>query len=157
MCRRNEWLWNFRLIDQPVDLHAKVVAFVYAAALAGFAGWSYAHFERTVNPTSFSLNVSIDYLMMATIGSIEHIPGALLGASVVSGLRCFLQKLLSGIFRVQGGIETILLCVILIAILQRSPDGIWQALARRIRRQGDVTPAATKNGVVAHRARPRTI
>ncbi|UPK38538.1 branched-chain amino acid ABC transporter ATP-binding protein/permease [Bradyrhizobium sp. 186] len=134
--------------------HAKVVAFVYAAALAGFAGWSYAHFERAVNPTSFSLNVSIDYLMMTTIGGIEHIPGAMLGAAVVGALRYFLQDLLSGIFRVQGGLETIVLCVVLIVILQRNPDGIWPALARRFGRPAGVTPSGTEKGVVAHRVQP---
>ena len=32
------------------------LAFIYAAVLAGLAGWLYAHMQRSVNPTPFGLN-----------------------------------------------------------------------------------------------------
>ena len=38
----------------------KLIAFVYAAVLAGLSGWLYAHYQRTVNPTPFGLNAGIE-------------------------------------------------------------------------------------------------
>lgn len=40
----------------------KMMVFVYAAVLAGISGWLYAHFQRFINPTPFSLHMSIEYL-----------------------------------------------------------------------------------------------
>jgi len=45
----------------------RMLAFVYAAVLAAFRGWLYAHMQRSVNPTPFGLNAGIDYLLMAVV------------------------------------------------------------------------------------------
>jgi branched-chain amino acid transport system permease protein len=47
---------------------SKVVVFVLSALLAAVSGWLYAHFQRFVNPTPFSLNYGIEYLFMAVVG-----------------------------------------------------------------------------------------
>ncbi|MGO1766288.1 MAG: branched-chain amino acid ABC transporter permease, partial [Advenella sp.] len=44
--------------------HYKVIAFVYAAVLAGLAGWLYAHEQRAVSPSTFGINYGIEYLFM---------------------------------------------------------------------------------------------
>ena len=54
-----------------------------AALLASVSGWLFAHFQRTVNPTPFGLNMGIEYLFMAVVGGVGHVWGALVGAGVV--------------------------------------------------------------------------
>src|SRR6516164_2531208 len=46
----------------------KIVVFVYAALLACVSGWLYAHLQRFVNPTPFSIGQGIEYLFMAVVG-----------------------------------------------------------------------------------------
>ena len=69
----------------------KVTAFVLAALLASVSGWLFAHFQRTVNPSPFGLNMGIEYLFMAVLGGVGHVWGALVGAGVVQILEDQLQ------------------------------------------------------------------
>jgi branched-chain amino acid transport system permease protein len=112
---------------------AKILAFVYAALLAGLSGWLYAHMQRAVNPTPFALNASIEYLLMAVIGGVGAIPGALLGAGIVTLLRDQLQNLLPKLIGAAGSYETIVFGLALVAILQTARDGLWPLLARALR------------------------
>ena len=112
---------------------ARLLAFVYAAVLAGLAGWLYAHMQRSVNPTPFGLNASIEYLLMAVVGGAGSVWGALLGALLVTGLNDQLQDLLPRLLGHSGNYETIVFGAILVLILQASPDGIWPHLARLAR------------------------
>ena len=43
----------------------KLMLFVYAAVLAGLAGWLYAHFQRSVGPVPFGVIAGTEYLLMA--------------------------------------------------------------------------------------------
>ena len=61
--------------------------FVIAALYAGVAGFLFAHFQRFISPTPFSLGASIDYLFMVIIGGAESLWGAPLGAALVVVLR----------------------------------------------------------------------
>ena len=115
-----------------VDLLAtRVLAFTYAAVLAGVAGWLYAHMQRSVNPTPFSLNASIEYLLMAVVGGAGSLPGALLGAGLVTVVNDQLQDLLPRLLGHAGNYETIVFGVLLVALLQTAPDGLWPLLRRR--------------------------
>jgi branched-chain amino acid transport system permease protein len=109
---------------------ARTLAFVYAAMLAAFAGWLYAHLQRSVNPTPFGLNAGIEYLLMAVVGGTAHIPGALLGAGLVTVVNDLLQDVLPKLVGAQGNFETIVFGAILVMALQASPEGIWPHLAR---------------------------
>ena len=117
-----------------VDLAGtRMLAFTYAAVLAGLAGWLYAHMQRSVNPTPFSLEASIDYLLMAVVGGAGALPGALLGAGLVTVLNDKLQDLLPRLFGQAGNYETIVFGVLLVLILQVAPEGLWPLLRRRVR------------------------
>ena len=117
-----------------VDLAGtRILAFTYAAVLAGFAGWLYTHMQRSVNPTPFGLNASIEYLLMAVIGGAGALPGALLGAALVTVLNDQLQSWLPRLLGSTGNYETIVFGAILVAILQLAPDGLWPLLRGRIR------------------------
>ncbi len=109
---------------------ARTLAFVYAAILAAFAGWLYAHMQRSVNPTPFGLNAGIEYLLMAVLGGAAHIPGALLGAGLVTVVNNALQDVLPKLIGTQGNFETIVFGALLVLALQAAPEGIWPHIAR---------------------------
>ena len=118
-----------------VDLaRTRMLAFVYAAVLAGLAGWLYAHMQRSVNPTPFSLNASIEYLLMAVVGGVGSLPGALLGAALVTLVHDQLQNLLPRLFGRAGSYETIVFGALLVLLLQTAPQGLWPLLVRRTAR-----------------------
>ncbi|MCF8480336.1 MAG: branched-chain amino acid ABC transporter ATP-binding protein/permease [Rhodospirillum sp.] len=110
---------------------AKLVTFVYAAFLAAVAGWAFAHVQRAVNPTPFGLGAGIDYLLMAVIGGVGHVWGAVLGAGAVILLKDQLQTLLPALFGHTGNYETIIFGVLLILLLQFARQGLW-GLATRL-------------------------
>ena len=108
----------------------RMLAFVYAAVLAGLAGWLYAHMQRSVNPSPFGLNASIEYLLMAVVGGAATLPGALLGAGLVTVVNDRLQDILPRLLGSQGSYETIVFGILLVLVLQTSPDGVWPRLRR---------------------------
>ncbi len=127
-------------------LATRMLAFCYAAVLAGLAGWLYAHMQRSVNPTPFGLNASITYLLMAVVGGAGSVWGALLGAGLVTVVNDELQDLLPRLLGSAGNYETIVFGALLVLILQWAQDGIWPhlcTLARlpaRRRRLPDAAP-----------------
>jgi len=108
---------------------AKLLVFIYAAVLAGLSGWLYAHFQRAVNPTPFGLGASIEYLFVAVVGGAGHVWGAVLGAAIVVVLKEILQSSLPVIFHGPAQLETIVFGILLVALLQVAPSGMWPRLA----------------------------
>ncbi|MBQ0934611.1 branched-chain amino acid ABC transporter ATP-binding protein/permease [Ideonella paludis] len=108
----------------------KMIAFVLAAMLAALSGWLFAHFQRTVNPSPFSLNKGIEVLFMAVLGGIGHVWGAFLGSGVVKLLEDQLQVLLPKLLGGSGNFETIVFGVILVLVLKYAPDGLWTFVQR---------------------------
>ena len=130
----------------------KVTAFVLAALLASISGWLFAHFQRTVNPSPFGLNMGIEYLFMAVLGGVGYVWGALVGAGVVQILKDQLQVWLPRLMGTSGNYEIIVFGVLLVLMLQYARDGIWafvDAALPRARRAVDWGDAA------ALPARPR--
>ena len=103
----------------------KVNAFVLAALLASVSGWLFAHFQRTVNPSPFGLNMGIEYLFMAVLGGVGYVWGALVGAGVVQILNDQLQVWLPQLMGTSGNYEIIVFGVVLVLMLQYARDGIW--------------------------------
>jgi branched-chain amino acid transport system permease protein len=112
---------------------ARIVIFVYAALLAGLSGWLYAFVQRAVSPSPFGLNHGIEYLFMAVIGGIGHVWGGIAGAVVVTLLKEFAQQALPAQWNTGGSLELILFGVLLVVVLQRAPEGLWAAVAARIK------------------------
>lgn len=114
----------------------KMVVFIYAAVLAGFSGWLYAHFQRFINPTPFSLHMSIEYLFMIVIGGLSSVGGAIAGAAIVTLLHHWLGDLLPRLLGQSGQFETIVFCTITVLFLRYLPGGVWPMMARLIPRNG---------------------
>jgi branched-chain amino acid transport system permease protein len=108
----------------------KLVVFVLAAVLAAISGWLFAHFQRTVNPTPFSIAKGIEYLFMAVLGGVGQVWGAFAGAALVRVVEDQLQVLLPKLIGTSGNFETIVFGVVLVVVLKYAPDGLWSFVAR---------------------------
>src|SRR5690606_21749044 len=62
----------------------KVLSFVIAALFAGVAGCVYAYFISFVSPDVFTLRFMIELLFMIVLGGLGSVPGAVLGAAIVT-------------------------------------------------------------------------
>ena len=99
--------------------------FVLAALLAALSGWLYAHLGRFVSPTSFNVEMGIEYLMMAMIGGSGHLLGAVLGAAIVTLLKNAVQDYLPLVAPgAAGQLETVAFSVLFILFLQRAREGL---------------------------------
>ena len=112
----------------------RMLAFAYAAVLAGLAGWLYAHMQRSVSPTPFGINAGIEYLLMAVLGGMGQLGGAVLGAALVTVVNDRLQDWLPRLLGSQGNYETIVFGALLVIGLQAAPSGLWPLLIRRLGR-----------------------
>jgi branched-chain amino acid transport system ATP-binding protein len=108
----------------------KIRIFLLAALLASVSGWLYAHLQRFVNPTPFSLTQGIEYLFMAVVGGIGHVWGAVLGAGLITVLKQWLQDWLPQIFGQSGNFEIIVFGIAMVLILQKARSGMWPLIMR---------------------------
>ena len=123
-------------------VRARLSVFVLAALLAGVSGWLYAHLERFLSPTPFRLQAGIEYLFIGVVGGIGEIWGALLGAGIVTFAMQWLRDLLPRLLGQAGDFEVLVFGVVMIALLQRSPAGLWPLLARPVRARAGGAVAA---------------
>jgi len=130
----------------------KTAVFVIAALLACVSGWLYAHLQRFVNPTPFGINQGIEYLFMAVVGGAASVWGAVLGATVITLLKTWLQDLLPKIIGEAGQFEIIVFGILLVIILQYARDGLLPYLQRFVPLRDRVLPAAADR--LQHRAMP---
>jgi branched-chain amino acid transport system permease protein len=108
----------------------KLTVFVHAALLAALSGWLYAHMQRTINPTPFSVNAGIEYLFMAVVGGAGHVWGAVLGAGLVTIAKDQLQDWLPRLLGSSGNFEIIVFGVLLVVLLQYAQEGLSPWVAR---------------------------
>src|ERR1700758_2210559 len=110
----------------------KLLVFIYAAVLAGLSGWLYAHFVRAVNPTPFGAQAGIEYLFIAVVGGAGYVWGGVLGAAIVVVLKEVLQSYLPMLLHGESQLEIIVFGILLVALLQLAPSGVWPWLMARL-------------------------
>jgi ABC-type branched-subunit amino acid transport system ATPase component/ABC-type branched-subunit amino acid transport system permease subunit len=108
----------------------KTIVFLYAALLAGLSGWLYAHFMRLVSPGAFGVNAGIDYLFMAVVGGASQVWGAVIGASLLTVLKEWLQDSLPKLFQHSGHYEIVVFGLLMMILLHRTREGLVPAFAR---------------------------
>jgi branched-chain amino acid transport system permease protein len=133
--------------------------FVYSALLAGLAGWLYAHNNRFVSPSSFDVRASIDYLLMAVVGGLLQLPGALVGSAIVILLRNTLQDILPHLSSRGAQMEVIVFSLLFLLLLHRARAGFCSyalKLAARYRWTQSVAsvPAASAVHPLERRIQP---
>ncbi|BCY12123.1 branched-chain amino acid ABC transporter permease [Actinoplanes sp. L3-i22] len=67
----------------PVGAY-RLLVFAVSAAFAGLAGGIYAFYVGYLAPGSFPVLLSIEYVVMAVVGGLGSIAGALLGATLIT-------------------------------------------------------------------------
>ena len=108
----------------------KIIIFLIAALLASTSGWLYAHLQRFVNPTPFSLTQGIEYLFMVVVGGMGHVWGAVLGAGLITILKQWLQDWLPQILGQSGNFEIIVFGIAMVIVLQKARVGLWPVIVK---------------------------
>ena len=88
----------------------KLMAFVFAAFLAGIAGGLYAHHVGMVDPSKYDFNRSVEFLIMVVLGGMGSITGSIISATVLT----ILPQLLTGFDRYRMLIYSIILIVVML-------------------------------------------
>jgi branched-chain amino acid transport system permease protein len=102
----------------------RLLIFVFAALLAGLAGWLYAHMLRIVSPSPFDVRPSIEYLLMAMAGGATSVYGAVVGSAIVILLKDKIQDILPYLSKDAGQFEIVVFSVLLIVLLQFARGGV---------------------------------
>lgn len=111
----------------------RLAAFAFSGALAGFSGAIFAHQQRGLNAASFAATASIDIFVLAVLGGIGSVNGALLGSLYVNVTKYFITSpLFAGIV---GSGGTLLLLYIspggLVSLVARFRDACLRIVAQR--------------------------
>jgi branched-chain amino acid transport system permease protein len=109
---------------------SRMAIFLIAATFASTSGWLYAHLQRFVNPTPFGIHIGIEYLFMAVVGGAGHVWGAILGATLLTTSKQWLQDLLPQILGSSGNFEAIVFGILMVVVLQKARNGLWPILQR---------------------------
>jgi branched-chain amino acid transport system permease protein len=106
----------------------KTMAFAISAFFTGVAGCLYAHKLTFINPESFTILVSIEFLAMIIIGGLGSIHGAVYGAAFVIFLpqliimtKDYMPKYLAD----QTGLESALYGLMIMLFILFEPMGIY--------------------------------
>ena len=113
----------------------KRIVFVIAAVLAALAGSLQAHWVTYVDYNTLDLLLSIEILIMATVGGLGSIWGAPVGALIVISLSQGAKEILPRIFSNVGGqFEIVVYGIALIVVLLFFPKGVFGSVAGLTRR-----------------------
>ena len=102
----------------------KMLTFVLAAAYAALAGGLYAHLFRFVSPGTYGLGQSIDFMIMAVIGGLSSLWGALFGSALFVVFEEILKDVLPALVGRAGNYEAVAFGLILILALQLARKGL---------------------------------
>lgn len=112
----------------------KLQTLVLSAMYASIAGSLYAYWIGIVSPSDFSINFSIELVVMVAIGGLASVWGAIFGAAVVTLLiellRNFLPQVLSG---ASGEHQIVAFGILLIFIMILMPEGLTAGSLKRLR------------------------
>ncbi|WP_344587120.1 branched-chain amino acid ABC transporter permease [Actinomadura vinacea] len=114
---------------------AKLAVFALSAAFAGLAGGIYAYYVGYIAPGSFPVLLSIEYVVMAVVGGLGTIWGALAGATAIT----LLVQLLNNVGTMEGMpsyapsvLSYAVYSVLLIAAVLFMPGGLVPAVRARL-------------------------
>ncbi|MEX2103719.1 MAG: branched-chain amino acid ABC transporter permease, partial [Bacilli bacterium] len=105
----------------------RLQAFVISAIFGGLSGGLYACYMSFISPAVFSFDMSIKFVVMAVLGGLFSIWGAMIGVMVVTLLVELLREyvpLIMGHTSSGGAIEVVFFGVLLIVMMVYMPDGI---------------------------------
>lgn len=95
----------------------KIQAFTLASIYAVIGGCMYAGYNTYLNPTTFTVQLSQNYVAMLMIGGLGSVPGNLIGASLVTILPEMLREF--------DDYYWIVFCTVCLLMAILLPDGLW--------------------------------
>lgn len=119
-----------RSFGKPIA-RSKIVVSLLSGAFAGFAGAIYAQYLMYVSPANFQLTTSISIITMVVLGGSRSIPGAAIGAIVITAFPFALQEL-DIPSDVAGPVQQVLFGFFLVAIMFLRPEGMFKGNDLRI-------------------------
>ena len=129
----------------------RLQVFVLSAGYGGLAGVAYVHWIGVVNPNAANFPLSVEFLLMAVLGGLGSVWGAVIGAVAVEfldeGLRDVIPRLIP---HASGEVQLIGFGVVLTAVVLFVPGGLydlWRRAVTRLRRRS-ATPAAPSGSTV---------
>jgi len=130
----------------------KLQVFALSAAYAGLAGGVYAFFLSYIAPGSFPVLLSIQFLIMATVGGLGSISGALVGATVIT----LMVQLLAAVGTLPGMplhapavFSYAVYGLVLVLILLLLPQGLVPAVQARLGARRAVSAVEASAGEAA--------
>ncbi|MBW1785230.1 MAG: branched-chain amino acid ABC transporter permease [Deltaproteobacteria bacterium] len=106
----------------------KTTAFAVSAFFTGVAGSLYAHKLTFINPESFTILVSIEFLAMIIIGGLGSIHGAVFGATFIIMLPQIIvmtKEYMPQYLAAQTGLEAALYGIMIILFILFEPMGLY--------------------------------
>jgi len=123
----------------------KVTAFVIGAFFAGVAGALFALHERSITPSYFGMQKSIELVVMVTLGGLGSISGAILAAIVLT----LLPELLRNVSREIVEYRMVIYSLLLVIMMLLRPQGLLGGRELWLRRRGPAKlPAPTEEQAV---------
>jgi branched-chain amino acid transport system permease protein len=123
----------------------KVSAFVLSAAFAGLAGALFVHIDKYVGPTTFSLQLSILFLIALIFGGLRSIAGNVIGAVLV--------VVLPDVFNRFADYQLLVFGLLLLGTLYLLPGGLvslWRVGVAALARRRPHAPPPTARAGEAH-------
>lgn len=116
-----------------VDAHRfKLQVFTLSAGMAAAAGAVYAHYVSFISPEPFFVSSSITFIVMAVVGGLYQLWGALAGTALVTILGEVLHDVIPMILpSAKGEVQIIFYGLILVAVLILLPRGVTGHLPRQ--------------------------
>jgi len=110
-------------------LHFRVSVFVLSAAIAGWAGSLYAHYQGYISPDAFGFWTAVNALIMNVLGGVGALAGAVVGAVLLVPL----PELLRGLQQYQRLIYGLTL-ILLLLFMPQGLAALVRAGVQRLRR-----------------------
>jgi branched-chain amino acid transport system permease protein len=111
----------------------RLIAFVFAAVLAGLSGALYATYLGFLSPEAFTAELSALFLIVIVVGGMSSPYGAVVGAIVVTVLSQWLADVAANPAmpaRLAPALNTLLYGVVIFAVMRFFPDGLLPLLGR---------------------------
>lgn len=119
--------------------HLLAGAFAVSAAMAGVAGWLYAHHLTYMGPDSLTTHVSISVLLMAVVGGAQTFLGPIVGAALLLLITLYLPS---------AETHGMVYGAMLIFVLAVAPRGLmgtrWKKLLHRHNKDAARKPAGDR-------------
>jgi len=106
--------------------HYRLLAFALSAAVTALAGVLISIYDTGVTPDSFGLTLSLSLLSMAVVGGLGSLPGAYVGAFLITLMPNILGAMPASIgsFNVHSS-TTLVSALLLLLTLAFLPGGLW--------------------------------